>query len=82
MTLIIYLKVFRGAPHQVEHAAQHGQQQEGGLGVHVVDGAHQRPAGGRDAEDERPDGVQVELRGQGHTGVIHSHKNTLHINVY
>lgn len=54
----------RGGSHQVEHAAQHGQQQEGSLGVHAVDGAHHRRTGGRHPEDERPDGVQVKLRGQ------------------
>lgn len=62
--------------HQVEHAAQHGQQQEGSLGVHAVDGAHHRRAGGRHAKDERPDGVQVKLREQDtHTAVIHNTKN-------
>lgn len=64
-------------PHQVEHAAQHGQQQEGRLGVHVVDGAHDRPAGGRDAKDEGPDGVQVKLRRQTDTGVIRSQVNAV-----
>lgn len=44
-----------GGSHQVEHAAQHGQQQEGSLGVHTVDGAHHRRTGGRHAEDEGPD---------------------------
>ncbi len=47
--------------HQVEHATQHGQQQEGGLCVHIVDGAHYCCTGGRHAKDERPDGVQVKL---------------------
>lgn len=59
-------------PHQVEHAAQHGQQQEGSLGAHIVDGAHYSRTGGRHAEDERPDGVQVKLRRHTHTGVIYT----------
>lgn len=59
--------------YQVEHAAQHGQQQEGSLRVHAVDGSHHSGAGGRHAEDERPDGVQVKLMGQDtNTAVIHS----------
>ena len=52
--------------HQVQHAAQHGQQQEGSLCAHIVDGADYRRTGGRHAEDERPDGVQVKLRRQTH----------------
>lgn len=47
--------------HQVEHAAQHGQQQEGSLGVNIVDGADYGRAGRRHAKDERPDRVQVKL---------------------
>lgn len=56
-----------GGPHQVEHAAQHSQQQKGSLGVYVVDGAHYCRAGGRHAKDECPDGVQVKLRRRTHT---------------
>lgn len=59
------LKTTAGS-HQVEHAAQHGQQQKSRLGAHAVDGAHHCPTGGRYTEDECPDGVQVKLRGKTH----------------
>jgi len=68
---------FPKSPHQVEHAAQHGQQQEGRLHVHAVDRAHHGATGGRDAEDESPDGVQVELRGR--TEVNTPQVNTRHV---
>lgn len=48
-------------PHQVQHAAQHGQQEEGCLSAHIVDGAHHRGTGGWNPKDERPDGVQIKL---------------------
>lgn len=51
---------------QIEHAAQHGQQQEGGFIANAVDGADHRPTGGRHPEDERPDGIQVKLRVKTH----------------
>lgn len=60
------LKVFRGS-HQVEHAAQHGQQQESSLSANTMDGGHHRPTGCRHAKDEGPDRVQVKLREQTQT---------------
>lgn len=47
--------------HQVEHAAQHGQEQERCFSAHVVNGAHHCSTGGRDAKYKRPDRVQVKL---------------------
>lgn len=47
--------------HQVKHAAQHGQEQERCFSAHVVNGAHNCSAGGRDAKYKRPDRVQVKL---------------------
>lgn len=47
--------------HQVEHAAQHGQEQERCFSAHVVNAAHHCSTGGRDAKYKRPDRVQVKL---------------------
>lgn len=60
--------------HQIEHAAQHGQQQEGRLGAHAVNGAHHRPTGGRNPKDEGPDGIQIKLKSTNtQSGVINIH---------
>lgn len=48
-------------PHQVQHAAQHGQQEEGCLRTHVVNGTHHCGTRGWNPKDKRPDGVQVKL---------------------
>lgn len=52
MILIIMIKA--GA-HQVEHAAQHGQKQEGSLGTDIVDGANYCCTRGWHSKDEGPD---------------------------
>lgn len=55
-------KLLDVSSHQVEHAAQHGQEQEGCLGANAVDRSHHCPTRSWDAEDESPEGVQVKLR--------------------
>ncbi len=47
--------------HQVEHAAQHCQEQERCFSTHAVNGAHHCSTGGWDAKYKRPDRVQVKL---------------------
>lgn len=52
MILIIIIK---DSAHQVEHAAQHGQKQEGSLSTDVVDGANYCCTRGWHSKDEGPD---------------------------
>lgn len=45
----------KDSPHQVEHAAQHGQKQEGSLSTDIVDGANYCCTRGWNSKDEGPD---------------------------
>lgn len=64
MILIIIIIIIKDSADQVEHAAQHGQQQEGSLGTDIVDGANYCCTRSWHSKDEGPDGVQVKLRWQ------------------
>lgn len=60
----VYIFIKKDGPHQIKHAAQHGQKQEGSLSTDIVDGANYCRTRGRHSKDECPDWVQVKLRGQ------------------
>lgn len=45
----------KDGPHQIKHAAQHGQKQEGSLSTDIVDGANYCCTRGWHSKDKRPD---------------------------
>lgn len=55
ITTIINNNTNKDSPHQVEHAAQHGQKQEGSLSTDIVDGANYCCTRGWHPKDEGPD---------------------------
>lgn len=55
ITTIINNNKNKDSAHQVEHAAQHGQKQEGSLSTDIVDGANYCRTRGWHSKDEGPD---------------------------